>query len=78
MEKKPPMKFCGVFTHFSRTYEVAKFWMIKLYLDVIDVLHGNEHTKQANCGWHVNFLNFLLMPFCFMIKKDHFKQKFFL
>ena len=34
MEKKTPIKFYGVFDHFSRTYEVAKFRMIKLYLDV--------------------------------------------
>ena len=25
MEKKPPIKFYGVFDHFSRAYEVAKF-----------------------------------------------------
>ena len=25
LEKKPPIKFYGVFEHFSRTYEVAKF-----------------------------------------------------
>ena len=31
--------------HFSRTYEVAKFWVIKLYLDVSDVIHVTEHTR---------------------------------
>ena len=25
MEKKPPIKFYGVFDHFSRAYQVAKF-----------------------------------------------------
>ena len=28
--------------------------MIKLYLDVSDVIHVNEHTKYANCSLHVN------------------------
>ena len=52
--------------------------MIKLCLDVSDVTHTNKHTKHANCGLHVNFWNFLLMPFCFMMKKDHFKQRLLL
>ena len=30
MEKKPSAKFYGVFEHFSRTYEVRKFEIIKL------------------------------------------------
>ena len=37
----------------------------------------NEHKKHVNCGLHVNFWNFLLMLFCFMLKNDNFKQKFF-
>ena len=51
--------------------------MIKLCLQVSDVINGNENTEYANCGLQVNFfyLNFLLMSFCFMMKKDHFKQK---
>ena len=53
--------------------------MIKLlYLDVSDVIPTNKHTKYANCGLDVNFRNFLLMPFCFMIKKDHFQQRLLL
>ena len=64
MEKKPSLKFYGVFDHFSQTYEIAKFWIIKLYFDVSDVMQGNEHTKHANCGLHVNFWNFLLIPLC--------------
>ena len=39
---------------------------------------ANEHTKHANCGLRVNFWNFLFMPFCFMMKKDHFKRKLLL
>ena len=35
----------------------------------------NDHTKHANCGLHVNLWNFFLAPFCFMMKKDHFKQQ---
>ena len=51
--------------------------MIKLYHDVSDVIHMNEHKKHVNCGLHVIFWNFLLMLFCFMMKNDNFKQKFF-
>ena len=42
--KKKPSKFNGVFDHFSQIYEVTKFQMIKLCLDVSDVIHANEHT----------------------------------
>ena len=52
--------------------------MIKLYLNLSGVIHANKHTKYANCGLHVNFCNFLLMLFCFMMKKDHLKQKLLL
>ena len=40
MEKKP-IKFYGVSLHFSRIYEVAKFWMVKLYLDVTSYTQTN-------------------------------------
>ena len=30
--------------HFSWTYEIAKFWMIKLCLDASDVIHANDDT----------------------------------
>ena len=66
------------FDHFSRTCEVKKFWMIKLYLEVSDVIHANKHRKYANCILHVNFRRFLLMRLSFMIKKGHFKLKFVL
>ena len=69
MEKKTPIKFYDVFEQFSRTYEVAKFSMTKLYLEVSDVTDASECAKHANCGLHVNFLSFLLIPFRFMIKK---------
>ena len=52
--------------------------MIELYLDVIDAIHTNEHTKHAKCGLHVNFWVFLLMSSSFMMKKDYFKQKLLL
>ena len=52
--------------------------MIKLCLAVSDVTHGNENAKHANCGFHINFWNFLLMPFCVMMKEDQFKQKLLL
>ena len=52
--------------------------MIELYLDVIDAIHTNEHTKHAKCGLHVNFWVFLLMSSSFTMKKDYFKQKLLL
>ena len=55
MKEKPPINFYSVFDHFSQTYEVKKFCIIKLYLNVSDVIHTNRHTKYANCGLHVNF-----------------------
>ena len=72
MEKKP-MKFYRLFVHFIRTYEFAKFWMIKLYLDISGIIHLNEHTKYVNSSLHINFWIFL--SFCFIMKKDHFRQK---
>ena len=59
MEKKTPIKFYGAFDDFSRTYEVPKFRTIKLYLDVSDVVHGNEYAKYAICDLHVNFQVFV-------------------
>ena len=58
---------------FLRTYEVVKYSMIKLYLDVEDVILTKEHTKYGNSGLHVNCCIVLLMQFCFMMKNDHFK-----
>ena len=31
------------------------YCMIKLFLSVGNVIHANEHAKQANCGLYVNF-----------------------
>ena len=52
--------------------------MNKLYLDVSDVIHANEHTVCVNCGLHGSFWDFLLMSFCFMMKNNHVKQKLLL
>ena len=52
--------------------------MIKLCFNVSYVIHANSHIKNANCGLQVNFANFLLISFCFMMKMDHFRQKFVL
>ena len=38
MEEKASSKFYGVFDHFLQIYEVTKFQMIKLRLDVSDVM----------------------------------------
>ena len=52
------------FLHFFKfygwkTYEVAKLWMIKLYLVVSDIIHTNELTQYANNDFHINFWNIL-------------------
>ena len=52
--------------------------MNKLYLDVSDVIHANEHTVCVNCGLRGSFWDFLLMSFCFMMKNNHVKQKLLL
>ena len=78
MEKKPPLKLYGAFDYFSRTYEVAKFLMNTLYLNVTDIMHANEYAIYANSGLHVNLWDFFLVPFCFKMKKDHFKKRFLL
>ena len=52
-----------------------KFWMVKLYLDVSDVIQANEHAKYAHCGLPVNFWIFFDYVILFYDKKDHFKQK---
>ena len=74
MEKKPPIKFYGVFVHCLRAHEVVKFGMIKLYLDVSDVIDANEHPKYANCGLPVGFWIFLLMSL-FYYEKRSFEAK---
>ena len=38
------IQFYSRFDHFSWTYEVVKFWIIKLCLDVSDIIHANKHT----------------------------------
>ena len=44
MEKEPFTHFYGHFDHYSWTYEVEKFWMIKLCADVTDVIHPIEYS----------------------------------
>ena len=54
MEKKFAIKFYDVFDYYSRSYKVAKFSIMELYLDVRDVIHAKGHTKHANCGFPTN------------------------
>ena len=42
MEKEPFRKFYGAFDHLSWTYEFTKFWIIKMSLDVSDVIDTND------------------------------------
>ena len=67
---KPPIKFflCVIFDYFSRTYDVEKFWIIKLHPDVSDIIQAIEQSKYANCGLPVNFWIFLLTSFCIFMK----------
>ena len=77
MEEKPSAKFYGVFEHFSRTYEVRKFEIIKLCLSVSDVFHDNQRLQHANSGLHVSFWNLWVMSFCFMMKKDIWNKSYY-
>ena len=79
MEGKNLFESLMVFgTIFSRSYEVAELRVKKLYFDLSDVIHANEHAIYANCGLHVGLWNFSLMLFCFMMQMDHVKQKLLL
>ena len=77
MKKEPFTKFY-VFNHFSVTCKVTNFWWIKLWINVSDVITTKEQTKYANWGLHVILWNFLLMSYCFKMKKDFFMQKMLL
>ena len=64
MEKEPFTQFYGHFDDFDGhfeyflwTFEVAKFFMIKLYLDVGDA-YTQRHILYANYGLHVNLGSF--------------------
>ena len=43
-EKNPSAKLYGVLNHFSQTYKIPKFGIIKLCLNVSDLIYTNEHT----------------------------------
>ena len=77
MKKEPFTKFY-VFNHFSVTCEVTNFWWIKLWINVSDVITTKEQTKYASWGLHVILWNFVLMSYCFKMKKDFFMQKMLL
>ena len=64
-------KFYGVYHHVSRADKVTKFWMIKLCLEVTDIIHTNEN---ADFSLQIKFWKFRLVSFIVM-KNDHFKQK---
>ena len=67
------------FCPFSQTYEFAKFWIIKLYLDISDVIHGNEHTKYENCSLHtcgLQTLDFFVDTILFFEEKGWFSCYF--
>ena len=69
VKKKTSVKSNGLFVHLSWAYEVAKFWVFKLHLDVSDIIHANEQTKPANCGLYVNFWRMLFCYFVLWRKK---------
>ena len=87
MEKESCTKFCGVFVTFQKVVKLQNFEFSVSTCDMQNIFHRfslhffasfMEKTRHANCGLHANFGNFLLMQFCFMRKKDHFKQKLLL
>ena len=47
---KPFTQIYGCFGYLLWTYKVVKFWLVKLWLSVSDVIHANEHTECDNCG----------------------------
>ena len=50
--------------------------MIKPCLEVSHIINVNEDSqdkRNANEDSQINFWKFWLMPFCFMMEKDHFK-----
>ena len=42
-EKEPFANIYGIFDHFSRSYEVTMFGMVRRCLDVSDVILAKEH-----------------------------------
>lgn len=43
IETEPSRKFDSIFDHFSRSFKVASFEMIRWCLDISDVNPANEH-----------------------------------
>ena len=78
IEKNPPIKFHGVFDNFSWTYEVAKFWMLNCISTYVMPYTPLNKQNIIIVGYMETFGVLLLMSFCFMMKKDHFKQKLLL
>ena len=44
MEIELSINVSGVFDHFSRIYEITKFSLTKLCIDVSDIIPAIEHT----------------------------------
>ena len=55
--EEPMSKFYGVCHHVSRADKVTKFWMIKLCLEVTDIIHTNEHADFGLKWWKTIILN---------------------
>ena len=69
--------FYGILDHFRCAYaEARKLWMIRLCLDIRDIILVNEHTYYASCFLHKKFgiFGYILI----YDKKDDFHYKFFL
>ena len=67
MKKKPSTESYGIFDYLSQTYEITKFQMIKLRLDVGDVMHTDGIYAD-----HVLLLDFLLTAILFCDDKGSF------
>ena len=49
--------------------------MIKMYLNISDVINENKHKTYANCGLHVNFWEFFVNVILYYDEKGSFKVK---
>ena len=78
VEKNPPIKFHRLFHNFSRTYEVAKFWMLNCISTYLMPYMPMNKQNMLIVSYMEPFGSFLLMSFCFKMKKDLFQRKLLL
>ena len=45
LEEEPSSEFFGVFDYFSLSYEITKYWMVRVCLNVSDIIPANGHDN---------------------------------